>query len=70
MWIVYFHFRKIFTASLNISGADFDVFACSIELKCYSDVLWETCDKDLLVVLYFVDSGKARVVFFKFLSGS
>lgn len=63
MWIMYFHFMKVITADFILSGTDFELFAYSIKLKCCSDVLWETCDKDLEGVLNSVDSGKAGVVF-------
>lgn len=68
MWIMYFdfmhfHFMQVITADFILSGTDFGLFAYSIKLKHYSDVLWETCGKDLCVVLNSVVSGKAKVFF-------
>lgn len=55
---MYFHFMKVIKAFI-LSGTDFELFAYSIKLKYNSDALWETCDKDLYVVLNSVDSGNA-----------
>lgn len=64
---MYFHFMKVTPADFILSGADFELFAYSIKFKYNSDVLWETCDKDLRVVLNSVDMGM-QVCFFKFIS--
>lgn len=66
MWIMYFHFMKVITADFILSGTDFELFAYSIKLKCCSDVLRKTCDKDLHVVLNSLDGGKAGVFFQSF----
>lgn len=63
-----FSFHESYHSDFILSGTDFELFAYSIKLKCCSDVLWETCEKDLGVVLNSVPSGKAGVVFLKFLS--